>query len=70
MKSKKISIQNLMDKGLDYDTISAVLNNELDYNDYHISEFFEVLSALGVHLELYDLNEKSSWGEPKGQSDN
>lgn len=61
MKKKGITPQGLIATGINKKQVYSVLRmGAVQRPDYQFSTFIKVLSAVGVHLELHDLSEKSN----------
>lgn len=62
MKDKGITAQQIIDKGVSKQQVYSVLRmGTTPRPNYSISTFINVLSKIGVHLELHDLSKRSNW---------
>lgn len=70
MKEKGITTYQLEQKGIHKTKIYSVLRmGNVARPNYTIETFVEVLGAIGIHLELHDLSEKSNLDlDKKGQN--
>ena len=61
MKEKGITTYDLEKKGIHKSKIYSVLRmGKVMRPNYTIDSFIEILGAIGVHLEFYDLSERSN----------
>lgn len=61
MKEKGITTYQLEQKGIHKTKIYSVLRmGNVSRPNYTIESFVEVLGAIGIHLELHDLSQKSN----------
>ena len=61
MKEKGITTYQLEQKGIHKTKIYSVLRmGNVSRPNYTIETFVEVLGAIGIHLELHDLSQKSN----------
>ena len=61
MKNKGLTSYQLEQKGINKQQIYSVLRmGNVKRPNYSIETFIEVLGAIGVHLELHDLGQKSN----------
>jgi|GEM_PF-2105344 DNA-binding phage protein len=60
MQDKGITAYQLEKKGIHKNAVYSVLRMGNNKSNYTIQSFIEVLGAIGVHMELHNLGEKSN----------